>query len=125
MPGTMSIQAGPKCRSASLTGSPVWLVLAVLVALAGIICPSAAAADVKRIMVIHSFGRDFKPWSEYGKAIRTELERQSPAPIEIFDHSLVANRSGEEDVERPFVEYLRALFAKNPLDLIISIGAPA
>ena len=27
--------------------------------------------------------------------------------------------------EAPFVEYLRALFAKRPLDLIVSIGAPA
>jgi signal transduction histidine kinase/ABC-type uncharacterized transport system substrate-binding protein len=76
-------------------------------------------------MVLHSFGRDFKPWSEYGKAIRTELERTSRWPIDIFDHSLVTARSGEDDVERPFVEYLQAVFARNPLDLIISIGAPA
>ena len=34
-------------------------------------------------------------------------------------------RSSDEDPEAPFVEYLRALFAKQPLDLIVSIGAPA
>ena len=34
-------------------------------------------------------------------------------------------RSGDENPEAPFVEYLRALFAKRPLDLIVSIGAPA
>jgi hypothetical protein len=38
-------------------------------------------------MMLHSFGRDFKPWIDYAKAIRTELDRQSPWPLEIIDHS--------------------------------------
>ena len=41
------------------------------------------------------------------------------------EHSLVTARFSDEDPEVPFVEYLRALFAKHPLDLIVSIGAPA
>ena len=45
--------------------------------------------------------------------------------LDITDHSLVSARSSDEDPEAPFVEYLRALFAKRPLDLIVSIGAPA
>ena len=85
----------------------------------------AGAAEPKRIMLLHSFGRDFKPWSEYAKSIRAELDRQSPWRLDITDHSLVSARSNDEDPEAPFVEYLRALFAKQPLDLIISIGAPA
>src|SRR4029077_18561344 len=75
--------------------------------------------------LLHSFGRDFRPWSEYAKAIRTELEQRSPWPLEITDHSLLTARSSDENPEVPFVEYLRALFAKRPLDLIVSIGAPA
>lgn len=122
----MSIPIGQNRRRAGLIAAclPLWRIVTVLLVLAGTACPTAVAADSKRVMVLHSFGRDFKPWSEYGKAIRTELERQSPWPIDIFDHSLVA-RSGDEDVERLFVEYLRALFAKSSLDLIIAIGAPA
>ena len=76
-------------------------------------------------MVLHSFGRDFKPWNEYARTIRTELERQSPWPLDITDHSLLTARSSDEEPETPFVEYLRALHAKKPLDLIVSIGAPA
>ena len=34
-------------------------------------------------------------------------------------------RFSDEDPEAPFVEYLTALFAKRPLDVIVSIGAPA
>jgi signal transduction histidine kinase/ABC-type uncharacterized transport system substrate-binding protein len=88
-------------------------------------CSAALAADPKRVMVLHSFGREFKPWSEHAKAIRTELDRQSPWPLEIIEKEFVTARSGDENPEVPFVEYLRALFAKRPLDLIVSIGGPA
>jgi hypothetical protein len=88
-------------------------------------CQAALAAEPKRVLVLYSFGRDFKPWSEYAKAMRTELNQQSPWPLEIIDMSLVTALSAGEDSEVPFVEYLRALFAKRPLDLIVSIGAPA
>ena len=88
-------------------------------------CPAGFAADSKRVLLLHSFGQTFKPWSEYGQAIRAELDRQSPWPLDIVDYSLVSARFSDENPEAPFVEYLRALFAKHPLDLIVSIGAPA
>ena len=75
--------------------------------------------------MLHSFGRDFKPWSEYARTIRAELDRQSPWPLNITEHSLVAARSSDENSEVPFVEYLRSLFVKHPPDIIVSIGAPA
>ena len=92
---------------------------------ASLFCPAGFAAESKRVMLLHSFGRDFQPWSEYAKAIRMELDRQSPWPLDITENSLVTARFSDEDPEGPFVDYLRALFAKRPLDLIVSIGAPA
>ena len=88
-------------------------------------CSAGIAAESKRVMLLHSFGRDFKPWSEYARTIRIELDRQSPWPLDIIEHSLVTARSPDEDSEVPFVEYLRALTAKRPPDIIVSIGAPA
>ena len=88
-------------------------------------CSAGFAAESKRVMLLHSFGRDFKPWSEYARTIRIELDRQSPWPLDIIEHSLVTARSPDEDPEVPFVEYLRALSAKRPPDIIVSIGAPA
>ena len=85
----------------------------------------AAAAESKRVLMVHSFGRDFKPWSEYARTIRAELDRQSPWPLEITEHSLMSARSSDENPDAPFVEYLRALHATRPLDLIVSLGAPA
>ena len=84
-----------------------------------------AAADAKRVVLLHSFGQDFKPWSEYARSIRSELQRQSPWQLDITDHSLVTARSSNEDPEVPFVAYLSALFAKQQPDLIVSVGAPA
>jgi signal transduction histidine kinase len=85
----------------------------------------AAAANAKRVVLLHSFGQDFKPWSEYGRSIRSEMQRQSPWQLDITDHSLVTARSSDEDPEVPFVAYLSALFAKQQPDLIVSVGAPA
>jgi len=83
------------------------------------------AAESKQVMLLHSFGRDFKPWSEYAKFIRMELNQQSPWPLDITEHSLVTARSPDEDPEIAFVEYLLALSAKRSPDIIVSIGAPA
>jgi signal transduction histidine kinase/ABC-type uncharacterized transport system substrate-binding protein len=84
-----------------------------------------AAAETKRVVLLHSFGQDFQPWSEYARTIRSELQRQSPWQLDITDHSLVTARSKNVDAEPPFVAYLRALFAEQKPDLIVTIGAPA
>lgn len=86
---------------------------------------NAAVPGAKRVMILHSFGNDFRPWGEYARTIRFELARQTRWPLDIQDHSLVTARSSDENPEGPFVEYLSALYAKYPPDLIICIGAPA
>ena len=112
----------PKSLPQSMATGIAALVVFLAVSLG---CPAGFAAESKRVMLLHSFGLDFKPWSEYAKSIRSELVRQSPWPLDIVENSLITARSSDEDPEAPFVEYLRALFAKRPLDLIVSIGAPA
>ena len=93
--------------------------------LALLACEIALAAEPKRVMMLHSLGAQFGPWSEYAKAIRTELLRQAPGPLDIIDHALVSARDRDETAESTFVEYLRALYARQPLDLVITLGAPA
>lgn len=85
----------------------------------------AAGPEAKRVIILHSFGNDFRPWGEYARTIRSELSRQARWPLDIVDHSLVTARSSDENPEGPFVEYLSALYAKRAPDLIICIGAPA
>jgi signal transduction histidine kinase len=113
------------CKGRSLN-KRVYIAIATICSLMQLfVCLAASAAEPKQVMLLYSFGKDFKPWSAYAASIRAELNRQSPWPLDITEYSLVSARSGDEDPETPFVEYLRATFAKRPLDLIVSVGAPA
>jgi signal transduction histidine kinase len=86
---------------------------------------SLADAEPKRVMMLHSFGPRFKPWSDYEQAIRSEISRQWRKPVDFLDHSLVNARRDDEESESAFVEYLRTLYASRPVDLIVAIGAPS
>jgi signal transduction histidine kinase len=99
--------------------------IAAIAACTSLACRAASAAAPKRVILLHSFGREFRPWSEYAKGIRAELEGQSPWPLDVIEFSMTAARFSGDDTEQPFVDYLHALFANYPPDLIVSIGAPA
>jgi signal transduction histidine kinase len=83
------------------------------------------AAGHKQVMLLHSFGREMKPWSDYAQGIREELIRQSPWPLDITDHSLVSARYSDNGSEKSFIDYLTALSSQLPPDMIICVGAPA
>jgi hypothetical protein len=82
------------------------------------------AAEPKTIVVLHSYGQNFKPWSEYSRALRQELERRSSWPLIIDDFSVSTARINDENVEREFAEYLSALFVHRSPDLVVAFGAP-
>ena len=97
------------------------LALALLLATPG--QSQAADPEPKRIMMLHSFGLRFRPWTDYSEALRAELSRR--ASIEFQDYSLLNARRNSDKSDAPFVEYLRTLNIDQPPDLIIAIGAPA
>jgi len=104
-----------------------WAVVASLAItiLLGMSASGHADGDHKRVMILHSVGREFRPWNVYAKDIRAELDRQTRWPIDVQEHSLVAARSGDPRAEELFVEYIKALYVGAPPDLIVSIGAPS
>jgi signal transduction histidine kinase len=75
--------------------------------------------------MLHSFGRDFRPWSAFALRIKAELERQSQWPLELQEHTLLTARLNVAGPEAPFVDYLRSLYTDRPPDIVLSIGAPA
>jgi ABC-type uncharacterized transport system substrate-binding protein len=85
----------------------------------------AAAAESRRVIILHSFGPRFKPWSDYAETIRSEINRQSSKSVDFMDHALVNARVSDVQSEAPFVDYLGALYAGHPPDLIIALGGPA
>src|SRR5262245_25496244 len=85
---------------------------------------ATAADQAKHILVIQSNGQNFKPWSDYVKAFRQRLERQSPWPLAVQNFP-VALTPNSEGAESRLADYLNALFPQNPPDLIVAFGAPA
>jgi hypothetical protein len=87
--------------------------------------PGETAAQPKNILFLHSYGPGFQPWATWSREIRNELNRQSPWPLNIQEHSLVTALQGDDAADAKFVEYLKALYAQRPPDLIVALAAPA
>jgi signal transduction histidine kinase len=86
---------------------------------------SLADVEPKRVLMLHSFGLRFKPWTDYAQFIRRDITATSPTPVDFHDHSLLNARLNDDRSDSPFVDYLHALYADKPPDLILAIGAPA
>ena len=97
----------------------------VVAAVSFFISLNAAVAEPKQVVALHSYGQNFKPWGDYAKALRQELERQSPWPLDIQEFSVITARNRDENAENQFAEYLNALFSKRAPDIIVAFGAPA
>ncbi|RQH13071.1 ATP-binding protein [Bradyrhizobium sp. RP6] len=87
--------------------------------------PEVNPREPRRVLLLHSFGRDFLPWSEYARSIKTNLEQRSPWPLDFQEHTLLTARFTAPGPERPFVEYLRSLYQGRPPDIVMSVGGPA
>jgi signal transduction histidine kinase len=85
----------------------------------------AEGDEVKRVMLLHSFGQEFRPWSEYARSIKAALEKQSPWPLDIYEHTLLTARFDNPGPEAPFVNYLSSLYRGRPPSVVVSVGAPA
>lgn len=91
--------------------------------------PHALAATTnglpRRVLVLHSFGREYAPFSVMSATFHTELARRSPVPIEFLEASVETALLSTGANEQPKVDYLRASFAGRRLDLIATMGGPA
>jgi hypothetical protein len=85
----------------------------------------APAAGPRRVLMIHSFGRDFAPFAAISSGFRTELAQQSPEPVEVQEASLETALFAEGQREETVVEYLRVLLGGRKPDLVVTFGAPA
>src|SRR3569832_2879094 len=99
----------------------IWLAIVVL----GLTSSTAAAADPKRDLLLHSFGPQFVPWVFFAGQFREDLFKLSPDKIDLYEASLEGARFQQPDEQRPVIEYLAALFGSKTLDLLVTIGAPA
>ena len=83
-----------------------------------------AFAEPRRVLLLHSFGPLFEPWSAVAGRFREELNTRR-LPIDLYEVSLEMARLAQPAEEAPLVDYIRALFAGRDLDLVVALGAPA
>jgi signal transduction histidine kinase len=94
----------------------------LLIFLAGCL---TAGAEPKRVMLIHSFGRDFAPYNTFSAVLRSELVSYYSGPVDVLEVTLDSARSGDTVQEELLVDYLASLSSLRRLDLVIPIGGPA
>ena len=100
----------------------VALLLAFVVSCAPL---GAMAAEPKRVLLLHSFGRDFAPYDAIVAAFRTELAKASSEHLAVYDATLDAEQVSESDDPKPLLELLRHRFGSAPPDVVVTIGPPA
>jgi signal transduction histidine kinase len=83
------------------------------------------AAEPKRVLLLHSFGREFAPYDAVVATFRTELARGSSKPLAVYDASLDAEQASGSDYQELLLELLRHRFADSPPDVVVTIGPPA
>ncbi|MBL9126532.1 MAG: hypothetical protein JNL97_02740, partial [Verrucomicrobiales bacterium] len=94
--------------------------------LVGTSLAATSMAEVpRRVLVVHSFGREFAPFDAMSSAFRTELARRSAEPLEFSEVAIETARFAGAGDDRPLVEYLRNLYSARPLDLMITVAEPA
>ncbi|MCL4181414.1 MAG: PAS domain-containing protein [Verrucomicrobia bacterium] len=85
----------------------------------------ASAASPKRVLLIHTFGRDFAPYNTFSGVLRSELASRSSGAVDVFEVSLDSAVVADTAQEGPLVNYLAALSAERLFDLVIPVGGPA
>jgi signal transduction histidine kinase/ABC-type uncharacterized transport system substrate-binding protein len=98
-----------------------WMAVALLAFAAG----NAAAAEPKRVLLLHSFGWNFQAEDAFGDYLRTNLAEKSPYPLDPYEVLLEIARFNDGERDEAFAGYLRTLFATHPPDLIVTLVSPA
>ena len=83
------------------------------------------AATPHRVLLVHSFGRDYTPYNTFTETFRNELAKEMGDGLVFFDVNLESARVTGGNSEVLFSSYLRELFDDSPPDLVIPIGGPA
>jgi signal transduction histidine kinase len=84
----------------------------------------ARPRDAKRVLLLHSLGRELGPFDVFTAGFREELDRQSTVPLQYYEAALEPPRVGQS-VDEPVVHFLQSMFADQSPDLIVPIGGPA
>jgi len=84
-----------------------------------------AAAEPKRVLIVHSFGSVAPPFTTHSTAFEAELVKQLGNHVDLDEVSLDMARYAEPDMQEALVDYLEKRGDKWKPDLVVPIGGPA
>ena len=85
---------------------------------------SPHAAEVKRILMVQSFGRSTSPYDAVSSEFRAHVLDAWPGQAAFYDVALEAGRPVNSN-EAAVVGLMRSRFAAMKLDLVVAVGPPA
>jgi len=98
----------------------------LLAATSQLTAPSAHAQPApKRVLIIHSFGRDIAPFDAVAASFRYQLASLEEGPVVFHDTGLDSGRKISAGEEAVFAAYLKARYTDPPPDLVATVGAAA
>jgi len=86
---------------------------------------NSAAAEPKRVLLVHSFGSAAPPFTVESTAFETELVSKMGDRVDLDEVSLDMARYHNREMQEAIVDYLQKHQAKWQPDLVVPIGAPA
>lgn len=87
--------------------------------------PTRVASPSPRVLIVSSFGRDFAFYSDMSTRLRSDVALLSKEPVDFYEIAVELSRFEGEDRQKPFADYLAALFGDRPLTLVVALGGPA
>ena len=84
-----------------------------------------AQAPARQVLVLYSSDRPYGGQSAFAAALKPDLIRLSPEPIDFVEMTLQATKSRAPAPDAEFAQRLHEAFEKQTLDLVITVGGPA
>ena len=100
---------GAACNRAIFNHMSRWTFLLWACLLVVLVVPDTAASGARRVLVLHSFGRDFGPFHVFSTEFRTALSRASPQPIDFQELTLEIAPGGGREGEDALRKLVQAI----------------
>jgi PAS domain S-box-containing protein len=86
---------------------------------------TVSAGEPRRILIFHTFGREFAPFYQVSGDFRVEFAKRFSEPYVLMDASLEMARFDGTNREDPLIDFLKEIHRDQPPHLVVPVGAQA